>query len=90
LAQDSKRRDRWSRALAEFAVSQRPENRAVLAKWIDRWSAWADDAALGLGTILAAAPGNPGSAADIAAHARAARERHLAGLVDTADLTQAN
>jgi len=82
LAQDSKRRDRWSRALADFAVSQRPANRAVLAKWIGRWSAWADDAALGLGTILAAAPGNHGSAADVAAHARAARERHLGGLVD--------
>jgi toluene monooxygenase system protein E len=90
LAEDAKRRDRWSRALATFAVSQRPENRAVLAKWIDRWSAWADDAALGLGTILAAAPGQHGSAADVAAHARAARERHLAGLLDTADLTQAN
>jgi toluene monooxygenase system protein E len=90
LAEDAKRRDRWSRALAEFAVSQRPANRAVLAKWIDRWSAWADDAALGLGTILAAAPGNHGSAEDVAAHARAARERHLAGLLDTADLTQAN
>jgi hypothetical protein len=71
-------------------VSQRLANRAVLAKWIDRWSAWADDAALGLGTILAAAPGNHGSAEDVAAHARAARERHLAGLLDTADLTQAN
>src|SRR5580704_12994202 len=90
LAEDGKRRDRWSRALAEFAVSQHPANRAVFAKWIDRWSAWADDAALGLGTILETAPGTHGSAADVAAHARAARERHLARLLDTADLTQAN
>ena len=58
LAEDSRRRGRWSRALADFAVSQREENRAVLAKWIGRWSAWADDAALGLGTILETAPGS--------------------------------
>src|SRR5580658_4094217 len=90
LAQDAKRRDRWSRALATFAVSQRPENRAVLAKWIGRWSAWADDAALGLGTILETAPGHHGSAADVAAHARAARERHLAGLLDTASSNGTN
>jgi toluene monooxygenase system protein E len=84
LAEDSRRRGRWSRALADFAVSQRPENRAVFAKWIDRWSAWADDAALGLGTILETAPGSHGPAADVAAHARAARERYLAGLFDGA------
>ncbi len=64
-------------------MSQHPANRAVFAKWIDRWSAWADDAALGLGTILETAPGTHGSAADVAAHARAARERHLAGLLET-------
>src|SRR5271170_6116772 len=62
LAEDSRRRGRWSRALADFAVSQRPENRATFAKWIGRWSAWADDAALGLGTILETAPGMHGSA----------------------------
>jgi toluene monooxygenase system protein E len=83
LAEDSRRRGRWSRALADYAVAQRPENRAVLAKWIDRWSSRADDAALGLGTILGGAPGNHGSAADVAAHARAAREQYLAGLLDT-------
>lgn len=78
LAEDATRRGRWSRALAELAVAQRPDNRAVLAKWIGRWSALADDASLGLGTMLAAAHG--GSAADVAAHARAAREQFLAGL----------
>src|SRR6202167_5412959 len=68
LAEDATRRGRWSRALADLAVSQRPENRAGLAKWIGRWSGLADDAAQGLGTILAEAYG--GSAADVAAHAR--------------------
>jgi toluene monooxygenase system protein E len=84
LAEDSRRRGRWSRALADAAVAQRPENRAVLGKWIDRWSALADEAALGLGTILAAAPGASGSAADVAAHARAARDGFLAGLLEGA------
>jgi toluene monooxygenase system protein E len=82
LAEDSRRRGRWSRALADLAMTQRPENRAVLGKWVARWSALADDAALGLGKILETAPGNGVSAADVAAHAKAAREHYLAGLLD--------
>jgi toluene monooxygenase system protein E len=82
LAQDSKRRGRWSRALADLAVAQRPENRAVLGKWIGRWAARADDAAHGLGTILETA--GTTTAADVAAHARTAREDFLAGLLDPA------
>jgi toluene monooxygenase system protein E len=82
LAEDSRRRARWSRALADLATDQRPENRAVLAKWIDRWSVLADEAALGLGQFFATMAGV--SAAEVAAHARAAREQHLAGLTDTA------
>jgi toluene monooxygenase system protein E len=81
LAQDARRRERWSTALAALAVGQRPGNRAVLAKWAGRWSALADDAALGLGTILAAAPGSQVTAAAVAAHARAAREALLDGLL---------
>ena len=85
LAEDSRRRGRWSRALADLAVAQRPENRAVLGGWIDRWSALADDAALGLGRMLETAlentaPGSSIPAADVAAHAKTARERCLAGL----------
>jgi toluene monooxygenase system protein E len=83
LAEDAARRSRWSRALAELAVSQQPGDRAVLAKWTGRWAGLADDAALGLGTILEAAGGGP--AAEVAAHARAARERFLAGLPGGAD-----
>jgi toluene monooxygenase system protein E len=82
LAEDSRRRGRWSRALADLATTQRPENRAVLAKWIDRWSALADEAALGLGQILETAAAV--SAADVAAHARTARQQFLAGLLDAA------
>ena len=83
LAEDSRRRGRWSRALADLAVAQRPENRAVLAKWAGRWSALADEAALGLGTLLETAA-KSGSAADVAAHARTAREQFLAGLLGDA------
>ena len=82
LAEDSRRRGRWSRALADLAVTQRPENQAVLGKWAGRWSARADEAALGLGTLLEADDGRP--AADVAAHARAAREQFLAGLLEGA------
>ena len=80
LAEDSRRRGRWSRALADLAVAQRPDNRDVLAKWVGRWAARADEAALGLGTILEAAAGVP--AAQVAAHARSAREQFLAGLLE--------
>ena len=59
LAEDSRRRGRWSRALADLAVAQRPDNRDVLAKWVGRWAARADEAALGLGTILEAAAPRP-------------------------------
>jgi toluene monooxygenase system protein E len=82
LAEDSRRRARWSRALADLAVGQRPENRAVFAKWIDRWSVLADEAALGLGQILETSAAV--RAADVAAHARTAREQFLAGLLEGA------
>jgi hypothetical protein len=80
LAEDATRRGRWSRALADLAVAQQPDNRAVLAKWIDRWSGRADEAALGLGAILETIQGGDPPAADVADHARKAREEFLAGL----------
>jgi toluene monooxygenase system protein E len=87
LAADSQRRGRWSRALADLAVAQRPGNRAVLGKWIGRWSALADDAAYGLGQFLQSDSGVP--ADEVAAHARAARDGFLAGLLEpSSDLTE--
>ncbi|HJY67008.1 MAG TPA: hypothetical protein VJ254_09805, partial [Streptosporangiaceae bacterium] len=82
LGEDSRRRARWSRALADLAMAQRPENRAVFAKWIDRWSVLADEAALGLGRLLETAAAV--SATDVAGHARTAREQFLAGVLDPA------
>jgi toluene monooxygenase system protein E len=84
LAEDSRRRARWSRALAGLAVGQRPENRAVFARWIDRWSVLADEAALGLGQILETLAGV--SAAEVAAHAGTARQQFLAGLLEGASV----
>jgi toluene monooxygenase system protein E len=78
LAADSRRREKWSRALVDMVVAQRPESRAVLRRWIDRWSVRADEAAEGIGALT-------GSGADIAAHARAARTRFLVGLLDPAE-----
>jgi len=82
LAEDSRRRGQWSRKLAELAVAQCPDDRAVLGKWVGRWSALADEAALGLGTILEEETGGSVTAADVAAQAGAARREFLAGLLD--------
>ena len=57
LAADAQRRGRWSHPLAEFAITQRAANRDVLGRWVTRWSAFADDAAHGLGEFLESLPG---------------------------------
>ena len=84
LAADAQRRGRWTQRLAEFAVTQREENRDVLGRWIARWSSLADDAALGLGQFLESLPEQGTSAGEVAAHARAAREGFLASVLDPA------
>ncbi|MEV7502708.1 hypothetical protein [Streptomyces sp. NPDC093018] len=53
LQEDADRRLRWSTALAAFAVRRRGGNEEVLRRWIDRWTPAADDAAAGLGSLLA-------------------------------------
>lgn len=85
LGADSQRRGTWSRAVADLAVAQRPDNRAVLGKWIDRWSARADDAAHALGTLLETLPEQGVAACDVADRARSAREQYLDGLLEAAD-----
>lgn len=82
LAADSQRRARWSGRLAEVAIAQRPDNRAVLAKWVTRWSSLADDAAHGLGQFLESLPDSGRPADEVAAGARGAREHLLAPLLD--------
>ena len=83
LSADYARRGRWSRALAQYAVARRPENRAVLAKWAARWAPLADDAAAGLGEVLGPSAGL--AASEVAGRASAAREEFLAPLLDPAD-----
>ncbi|MET8249080.1 toluene monooxygenase [Streptomyces sp. NPDC005202] len=74
LQDDADRRSRWSAALVGFAVRQRPDNEAVLRRWIDRWTPAADDAAAGLGSLLEHC-GPAGWTADrVVSQARAARE----------------
>jgi len=73
LAADSRRRDRWSAALAGYAIERRPENAEVLRGWLDAWSARADDAVAGLATMLESLPAKGKPAAQAVAEARAAR-----------------
>jgi toluene monooxygenase system protein E len=77
LAADARRRERWSAALGAFAIEQRPGNADVLRKWVDRWSARADEAVAALAPVLASAPQGAPSVDDVVASARAARARVL-------------
>lgn len=77
LQADSSRRDRWSGALAEFAVTERSGNAGVLYEWIHRWSPLADAAVGGLAEILATAPEHHFSTTDMVDGARHARTRLL-------------
>ena len=72
LAVDAARCTRWSTALARYAIEQRPGNRDVLRRWVDRWTPRAEAAAAGLGqlstasgpvppTWLSAPPTRPGA-----------------------------
>jgi len=74
LQEDNNRRNRWSSALARFAVEQRPSNADVLRRWIDRWSPIADAAAAGLGELLETSPEHGRPASEVAAGAKATRE----------------
>lgn len=69
LAKDSARRNRWSSALARYAITKRETNVKPLQKWIGKWSAIADRAAAGLAPLL------DRSSDEVVATARAAREK---------------
>jgi toluene monooxygenase system protein E len=83
LSIDAERNSRWSAALARYAVAKRPENAAVLRRWVQRWAPRADDAAAGLAHLLAELPEAGQDAETTLAAAKAARERVLsdAGLL---------
>lgn len=80
LTTDSERHARWSAALARYAVTSRPENAAVLEKWITKWARRADAAAAGIAGVLESA-GGPPAASGVAAAAQARASVHAeAGL----------
>jgi toluene monooxygenase system protein E len=83
LALDAERNARWSAALARYALQKRPENAAVLRRWVDRWTPRADEAAAGLATMLAQLPNVGRDAERTLEAAKAARTRVLsdAGLL---------
>src|SRR5215471_12899241 len=53
LSLDSERCNRWSAALARFAIDQRPGNRDVFERWIAKWAPRADSAVASLIGALA-------------------------------------
>ncbi len=68
IGEDSARRDRWSSALARYAIEKRPSNAKALRKWIDKWSVIADRAAAALAPLLGR------SETEVVATAQVARE----------------
>jgi toluene monooxygenase system protein E len=77
LAVDADRADRWSTALARYAIEQRPGNRDVLQRWVTRWTPRAEAAAAGLGQLFEPLPPGGRPAAEVAAAANSARRRVL-------------
>jgi len=76
---DSARRDRWSVALARFALAERPANEDVLRRWIDKWTPRAEVAARGIAELLESLP-ERGRRADISV--TESRQARLALLSD--------
>ncbi|MFJ2618302.1 hypothetical protein [Glutamicibacter sp. NPDC087344] len=79
LGSDSARRNRWSGALAKYAIAQRASNEVPLRKWINRWSQIADAAAASLAPLLGKTED------DVVASARAAREAFHADIFELAE-----
>ncbi len=77
LTIDAERNARWSATLARYAIAQRPENAAVIRRWVQRWTSRADEAAAGLTHLLAELPEVSRDEETTIAAAKAARERVL-------------
>lgn len=77
LGDDGDRAGRWSAEVARFSVAANPGNVAVFERWVNRWRPRAVDAAAALAEAVAAVPGSPLSAADIAGAAEAAMDARV-------------
>lgn len=56
LAHDAERNRRWSRALARYAVRQRPANEGAFRQWAHQWAPRAREAVEPLATVIAGLP----------------------------------
>src|SRR6516164_6030604 len=77
LSLDSERCDRWSAALARFAIDERPGNRDVFERWIAKWVPRADSAVAGLANLIGALASNAVPQSEIVSGARSKRESLL-------------
>ena len=77
LSLDSDRCNRWSAALAKFAIDKRPGNRDVFQRWIAKWAPRADSAVVGLANLLCGLVTNAMPLSEIASEARSRRESLL-------------
>lgn len=83
LDSDNQRRNRWSAAVAEFAIGQRPATADAIAKWVDKWSPVADAAAHGIATMLCESPEKAAGPDAVSRQARLARESFLGAFLDS-------
>ena len=79
---DSERCDRWSAALARFAIDRRSSNRDVFRRWIAKWVPRADSAVAGLANLMCGLATNAAPQSEITLAARSRRESllRLAGI----------
>ena len=79
---DSERCDRWSAALARFAISKRSGNRDVFRRWIAKWTPRADSAVAGVADLMCGLTTNGMPQSEIALAASRRRESllRLAGI----------
>ena len=74
LSLDSERCDRWSAALARFAIDERPANRDVFERWVAKWGPRADSAVASLANIICGLARNAAPLSEIVSGARSKRE----------------
>jgi len=77
LSLDSERCDRWSAALARFAIDKGAGNRDVFRRWIAKWAPSADSAVTALADVMRGLATNSRPEGEIASAARGRRESLL-------------